>query len=51
MPARVYLEERYGYRYDFRWNAVAALFGFNLLFALLSLLSLLTLRLVNWQTR
>ena len=48
VPARVYLEERYGYRYDFRWNAVAALFGFNLLFALLFLL---TLRFVNWQTR
>ena len=48
VPARVYLEDRYGDRYDFRWNAVAALFGFNLL---LALLFLLTLRFVNWQTR
>ena len=48
VPANVYLEERFGYRYDFRWWALLILVGFNAVF---SVLFLLALRFVNWQLR
>ena len=48
VPANIYLEERFGYRYDFRWWALLILLSFSVVF---SALFLVALRFVNWQLR
>jgi len=48
VPANIYLEERFGYRYDFRWWALLILLSFTVVF---SALFLVALRFVNWQLR